>query len=62
VARDLEEQRFAGDRYQFQVLAESTRSVENIGKRLREIFTEGIAVYETGALQTAKQEVLTNGQ
>jgi predicted nucleotidyltransferase len=62
VARDLEEQRFAGDRYQFQVLAESARSVENIGDRLREIFTEGIAVYETDALQTAKQEVLTNGQ
>jgi predicted nucleotidyltransferase len=62
VARDLEEQRFAGDRYQFQILAESTRSVENIGDRLREIFTDGIAVYETDALQATKQEVLTNGQ
>ncbi|ELZ28698.1 nucleotidyltransferase [Halogeometricum pallidum JCM 14848] len=62
VARDLEEQRFAGDRYQFQVLAESMESVSNIGDRLREIFTEGIVLYETEHLHTAKQEVLTNGQ
>ena len=61
VARDLEEQRFQGDRYQFQVLAESVRSVTNIGDRLREIFTEGIVLYETDDLQAAKREVLTNG-
>ena len=62
VARDLEGQRFDGDRYQFQVLVESARSATNIGARLREIFTEGIVLYETHDLQTAKQEVLTNGQ
>lgn len=62
VARDLEEERFNGDRYQFQVLVESTRSVTNIGERLREIFTEGIVLYETEQLQEAKDEVLTNGQ
>ena len=62
VARDLEEERFDGDRYQFQVLAESVESVTNIGDRLREIFTEGIVLYGTEDLQTAKQEVLTNGQ
>jgi len=62
VARDLEETRFDGDRYQFEVLAESTRSVTNIDDRLREIFTEGIVLFETDDLQTAKQEVLTNGR
>ncbi|MFC4552411.1 nucleotidyltransferase domain-containing protein [Halorussus sp. GCM10023401] len=62
VARDLEEERFDGDRYQFQVLAESVESVTNIGDRLREIFTEGIVLRGTEDLQTAKQEVLTNGQ
>lgn len=62
VARDLEEQRFAGDRYQFQVLAESVESVINIGDRLREIFAEGIVLYDTEDLQMAKQEILTNGQ
>jgi predicted nucleotidyltransferase len=62
VARDLEEERFDGDRYQFHVLVESTRSVTNIGERLREIFTEGIVLYETEQLQDAKDEVLTNGQ
>lgn len=62
VARDLEGQRFDGDRYQFQVLAESTRSVTNIGSQLRDIFTEGIVLYETDHLQNAKNEVLTNGQ
>lgn len=61
VARDLGEQRFNGDRYQFQALVESSRSITNIGDRLREIFTEGIVLYETDDLQTAKQEVLTNG-
>jgi len=62
VARGLEEKRFDGDRYQFEVLVESTRSVTNIGDRLREIFTEGIVLFETDDLQTAKQEVLTNGR
>lgn len=62
VARDLEEERFDGNRYQFQVLVESTRSVTTIGERLREIFTEGIVLYETDHLQNAKNEVLTNGQ
>jgi len=62
LARDLETQRFDGDRFQFQVLVESSRSVANIGKRLRDIFTEAIVLYETDELQDAKQEVLTNGQ
>ncbi|WP_244877489.1 nucleotidyltransferase domain-containing protein [Haloferax prahovense] len=62
VARDLEEERFDGDRYQFQVLAESVESATNIGDRLREIFTEGIVLHGTEDLQTAKQEVLTTGQ
>jgi hypothetical protein len=62
VTRDLEDQRFEGDRYQFQVLVESVRSVTNIDDRLREIFTEGIVLYETEYLQNAKHEVLTNGQ
>lgn len=62
VARGLEEERFDGDRYQFQVLAESVESATNIGDRLRKIFTEGIVLYGTEDLQTAKQEVLTNGQ
>lgn len=62
LARDLEEQRFDGDRYQFQVLVESNRSVDNIGERLREIFTEAIVLSETEQLHDAKQKVLTNGQ
>lgn len=61
-ARDIGEERFDGDRYQFQVLVESTRSVTNIGERLREIFTEGIVICQTEQLQDAKDEVLTNGQ
>lgn len=61
LARDLESQRFDGDRFQFQVLVESGRSVTNIGERLREIFTEAIVLYETDELQDAKQEVLTSG-
>ena len=62
LARDLESQRFDGDRFQFQILVESGRSVTNIGERLREIFTEAIVLYETDELQDAKEEVLTNGQ
>lgn len=62
LARDLESQRFDGDRFQFQVLVESGQSVANIGERLREIFTEAIVLYETDELQAAKEEVLTNGQ
>ena len=62
VARDVEEERFDSDRYQFQVLAESVESVTNIGDRLRDIFTEGIVLHDTEELQTAKEEVLTNGR
>lgn len=62
LARDLGDQRFDGDRYQFQVLVESVRSVTNIGDRLHEIFTEGIVLYETDVLRDAKREVLTDGQ
>lgn len=62
LARDLETRRFDGDRFQFQVLVESDRSVTNVGERLREIFSEAIVLYETDELQAAKQEVLTNGR
>lgn len=61
LARDLETRRFDGDRFRFQVLVESSRSMTNIGERLREIFTESIPVYETDELKGVKQEVLTNG-
>lgn len=62
VARDLETERFDGDRYQFQVLVESTRSVINVGERIREILADGIVLYETDHLRNAKDEVLTNGR
>lgn len=62
IARELSDQRFGGNRYQFQVLVESTRSVANIGDRLRDIFSEGIVLYDTDLLRDVKQGVLTNGQ
>jgi predicted nucleotidyltransferase len=62
VASELSEQRFDGDRYEFQVLVESVETATNYGERLREILIEGITLVETDSLRELRQEVLEDGR
>lgn len=49
---DLGEQRFNGDRFDFEPYVESSESAHRAGSKLREIFTEGeFRLLEQGTMQ-----------
>jgi predicted nucleotidyltransferase len=50
-----------GERYEFEVLVESTESAAAYADRLDEVFADGITLYGTGTLRSFEQEVLTDG-
>jgi len=58
VAKELGQQRFDGDRYEFQVLVETPDSARGQADDLREIFTEAITLVDSETLSSVKQEVL----
>ncbi len=51
IARELEDQSFDGDRYQFEVLVETPESAMSRGERLKEIFDEGIVLLQNDRLR-----------
>lgn len=55
VAREIETQRFDGDRYQFEVLAETPDSAISHGTDLAELFDEGIVLERTDQLSAVRQ-------
>lgn len=57
VRQAVEQQRFDGDRYEFQLMVEAADSVENYGRKLHEIFSEGIVLQDSDRLQELKQGV-----
>jgi len=57
VRKQVEEQKFDGDRYEIQLLVESTESAKNYGEKLQEIFSEGITLYSTPRLDAVKETV-----
>lgn len=57
IGKALGEQRFAGERYEFQILVESARSALNYGDQLTEVLTSSITLYETETLRRFKREV-----
>ena len=57
IATELGQQQFDGDRYEFQILVESLDSARGYRDRLAEIFTEGITLQDSEALQTLRSEV-----
>lgn len=59
VRQEVESQRFEGERYEFQVMAESVESVKNYGEKLQSIFSEGIVLYETDELDEVKEAVFS---
>ncbi|WP_276256796.1 nucleotidyltransferase domain-containing protein [Halomontanus rarus] len=60
IAKELGQERFDGERYEFQVMVESTESAHGYTDRLTDIFTDAITLEESEALQQLKEEVLTN--
>lgn len=56
--REIEEERFEGDRYEFQVMVESLESAEDYGEKLKEIFLEGITLEETEEFRKLRRGVL----
>jgi len=62
ILRDVEQTKFDGDRYTFEVLVESTESAERIGERLRRQFDEGITLVGSDALVAIRREVYSDGQ
>lgn len=60
IARELGQERFDGDRYEFQVMVESIESAHGYTDRLEDIFTDAITLHESEMLQHLKEEVLTN--
>ncbi len=57
VARDLEEERIDGQRYEFEVFVESPESARRRGEDLRPIFQEGIALSESETLRRVKRDL-----
>lgn len=58
MATELADERFDGDRYEFQILVESVRSALNVGDRLEEALSSGITVYDTETLRRVKRSVI----
>ncbi len=58
VVAELREQRFNGDRFDFEPYVESVESAQRAGSKLHEIFTEGVTVYGDDQLQSLRKAVL----
>lgn len=59
VRQEIEGQRFDGHRYEFELLVESTDSVESYGEKLREIYSEGIVLRGSDRLTELKRGVFS---
>ena len=60
VVSELRDQRFDGDRFEFEQYVESVESATRAGGKLREIFAEGIAIYEAPGLQDVRRKVMAD--
>lgn len=60
VAADLGEQRFEGDRFAFESYVESEESAHRASGKLRDIFTEGVTVYERDQFQSLRKTVISD--
>lgn len=57
---ELREERFEGDRFDFEQYVESVDSARRVGDDLRPIFVEGICVYGTDDLQALRKAVFAD--
>lgn len=59
VVSDLRERQFDGDRYEFEQYVESIDSAIRAGRKLQNIFEEGITIYEAQGFQDVRREVMS---
>lgn len=59
LAKELGQERFNGDRYEFQILVETPESARAQRDRLEEIFTDAITLVDSDTLRTIKREVMS---
>ncbi|MFC4407886.1 nucleotidyltransferase domain-containing protein [Haloarchaeobius iranensis] len=57
---ELRDQRFDGDRFEFEPFVESLESAQRAESKLDEIFAEGITVYGTDDLQSLRKTVMSD--
>lgn len=57
IRQTIEGRKFDGERYELQLLVESTESAESYGEKLQEIFSEGIKLRETDDLDDVREAV-----
>lgn len=62
IVSTLQQTKFAGDRYNFEALVESTESAKRIGDRLRQQFDEGLILVRSEQLSDIRREVYANGE
>lgn len=60
VVSALASERFDGDRFVFEPYVESIESAHRAGTKLREIFLEGITVYESDRFDSVRKEAITS--
>jgi len=60
IVGELSEQRFNGDRFDFEPYVESAESAQRAGPKLREIFEDGITVYGGDRLQSIRKGVFAD--
>ena len=58
LAKELGQDRFDGDRYEFQILVESPESARGHGDRLEDVFTDAITLVDSDTLRELKREVI----
>ena len=61
IRQTIEEKKIDGNRYEIQLLVESTESAGSYGEKLQEIFSQGITLHSTEKLEDVR-EVVFNGQ
>lgn len=62
IVSELEETKFDGNRYTFEVLVESGESARHIGDRLRQQFDDGITLVGSDELTSIRREVYADGE
>jgi predicted nucleotidyltransferase len=58
VRQEVENSKFGGERYEFQVLVETVETAEQYGEDLQEIFSEAVTLYSTSQFEELRQVIL----
>jgi len=60
LAKELGEERFDGDRYEFQILVETPESARGHGDRLEDVFADAVTLVDSDALRNLKREAMSD--